>query len=208
MRDTENIRQVAALLPGYMGFIFYPGSKRFAGTLEKTVLDSLPASIKKTGVFVNAAEDDIAGKIAEYHLDAVQLHGSEPPESCGRIKEHGVEVIKAFGVDSSFDFGLLSAYEDAADYFLFDTKTNQHGGSGQAFDWSLLERNPTSKKYFLSGGLGIENIEEIELIRDARLFALDLNSRFEIKPGLKDPDKLNIIFKHINRFPQQRTEEL
>ncbi len=208
MRNTENIRQVAALLPDYMGFIFYPGSKRFAETLDKRILDDLPPSIKKTGVFVNASPAEIQGKAEQFSLNAVQLHGSESPETCGIIRAMGVEVIKAFGLDESFDFTILNTYEGFADYFLFDTKTTQHGGSGQVFNWSLLNENNTVKSYFLSGGLGIENIGDIENIEDSRLYALDLNSRFETEPGLKDLNKLKIIFNQINRFRNSGLEGL
>lgn len=197
MREQANIREVSHLLPDYMGFIFYPASQRYAGTLNEEWLAGLSSQIKKTGVFVNAKISEISTCIRRYHLDAVQLHGSEPAELCRRIMDEGVEVIKAFGVDESFDFNILRSYSPSTDYFLFDTKSNRHGGTGISFDWTLLFRNDTDKMYFLSGGIGEENIGEVLQIADPRIYALDLNSRFEQAPGVKDINKLTHIFKRL-----------
>ncbi len=197
MRDAENIKQLAMLEPDYIGFIFYPESKRYAAELDIKLLSSLPSEIKKTGVFVDSTYQDIAEKIETYKLDAVQLHGAEKPELCMKIKNLNVQVIKAFGIDNNFDFSNLSSYNEAIDYFLFDTKTKEHGGSGKAFDWELLNQYTLDKPYFLSGGLSIENLAEIKSINDTRLYALDLNSRFELQPGLKDIEKLTSVFNEI-----------
>lgn len=205
MKEAENIRQLAGLEVDYMGFIFYSGSKRFAGSLDKDALRSLPGSIKKTGVFVNEDIDIVLDKVISYQLDAVQLHGNESPEYCetlqklfDRVKtERRVELIKAFGIFSGFDFADIQAYTGKVAYFLFDTKTTDHGGSGMAFDWSILKEYTSPTPYFLSGGLSPENISSISSITDERLYGVDLNSKFEIEPGIKDIGKLKLAFQLI-----------
>lgn len=200
MREPDNIRQAATLQPDFLGFIFYRGSKRYAGDLDKQVLNELPSSIKKTGVFVNAEANEIIGKIGEYRLDAVQLHGSESPEICGCIQAEGVGVIKAFGINERFDFGILEEYAAVTDFFLFDTNSAQYGGTGSTFNWDLLKKNETEKPFFLSGGLGPENIAAISSISHPFLYALDFNSRFETEPGLKDISKLKTTFQQIKNY--------
>jgi len=195
MKDAQNIREVASLSPDYLGFIFYPPSARYAAEVDPQLLRDLPAGIKKTGVFVNAGAEQIKQQVGKMGLDAVQLHGSESPAFCREILTLNVEVIKAFGVDEHFDFNILNEYTDSVDYFLFDTRTPAHGGSGKLFDWTLLQQNKTTKPFFLSGGIDIEQLDEIRQIDDSRLYAIDVNSRFEIFPGMKDYTKLEAIFK-------------
>jgi phosphoribosylanthranilate isomerase len=197
MRDEENMQQLVALKPDYMGFIFYPKSKRYAESLSINFLTSLPQSIRKTGVFVDASIEEVKEKITTFQLDAVQLHGNESPEYCAKLKQYSPEVIKAFGIDNYFDFNILNSYDAVCDYFLFDTKTEQHGGSGQLFNWDLLKQYTLPKPYFLSGGLNLESAKGILSIEDARLYALDLNSRFETAPGMKDIQKLQSFFNAI-----------
>ena len=197
MRENENILALAQLQPDYMGFIFYPSSKRFAGNLDAELLKSLPNSIKKTGVFVNASEKDIIETTEKYNLQAIQLHGNETPGFCFNLKSMNVEIIKAFGIDENFGFNTLSSYQDTVDYFLFDTKTALHGGSGQVFEWTLLGNYNLDMPYFLSGGLSPENISSLQSITDNRLYAADLNSCFETQPGLKDIEKLKTFFTNI-----------
>lgn len=197
MRDAENIKQLAILKPDYIGFIFYPKSKRFVTDLDISAINALPSTIKKTGVFVDATYQEIVEKVEKYNLDAIQLHGEESPEFCIKCKQADIEVIKAFGVDKDFDFRNLHYYNESADYFLFDTKTDKHGGSGKTFDWEILQQYTLEKPYFLSGGLSADNLAEITGINDTRLYALDLNSRFEVEPGLKDIEKLTSVFKDI-----------
>lgn len=200
MRDADNIRQLAALNPDYIGFIFYAESKRYAEFLDSTVLAELPSSIKKTGVFVNATSQDILEKVQKYQLDAIQLHGQESPKFCLEFKNSGIEVIKAFGVDEAFDFNISNAYQSAVDYFLFDTKTPLHGGSGHLFNWDLLKAYMLATPYFLSGGISAEQVSDLLKLTDERLYALDLNSRFEVAPGVKDIEKLTLFFNEI-RIP-------
>lgn len=196
MKYKENIEQIADLKPDYMGFIFYTPSKRYV--TEEFFLPALPPEIRKVGVFVDANADDIIDKINNYNLDCIQLHGSEPPYFCRQMQRITC-IIKAFGIDESFDFQQLEAYKDACDYFLFDTKTSGHGGSGQQFNWQLLRKYTGNVPFFLSGGLDLRDVKEIkQLSQDHHLlYAIDVNSRFEISPGLKDVDKLNELFHQL-----------
>jgi len=195
MKEPANILEAAGLQPDYLGFIFYKPSKRYIDGLLPSFVKDLPADIKKTGVFVDEELVKVAELATLYGLNAVQLHGAESVAYCeglrGLLTDYGIEIIKAFGIDGDFDFAVLDAYENTVDYFLFDTQTPQHGGSGKVFDWSLLDGYKLSKPYFLSGGIGPDSITELRNIIDPRLFAIDVNSKFEIAPGLKDIDKLN-----------------
>jgi phosphoribosylanthranilate isomerase len=192
MRDPANIQAVVALHLDYLGFIFYPESKRYVADLAETVMDAVPAGIRKTGVFVNASLEDIAAAVTKYKLSALQLHGGEDPAFAQALKKAypKVEVIKAFGVHVDFDFASLNAYESVVDYFLFDTQTATHGGSGMQFDWTLLDDYTLNIPYFLSGGIGLESLQAIQEINDPRLYAIDINSKFEIAPAFKDVAKL------------------
>ncbi|RZM21658.1 MAG: phosphoribosylanthranilate isomerase, partial [Pedobacter sp.] len=164
MREAGNIAELTKIGPDYMGFIFYRESKRFVGSIDPDLIRSLPVDIKATGVFVNEQLPVIAAAIIEFKLAAVQLHSAETPELCESLKIQfpDVELIKAFGVDESFNFELLNNYERTVDYFLFDTKTEQHGGSGRSFDWEKLKQYAGEKPYFLSGGIGLEQLSAIK----------------------------------------------
>ena len=183
MREPDNIAALSALQPDYMGFIFWAPSSRYVSEVTP-VLDK---SIKKTGVFVDASVDYIQSSISAHQLQAVQLHGEETPGYCQLLQGFGVEVIKAFSVKDAFDFSMLEAYENSCDFFLFDTKGALPGGNGYTFDWSLLKEYPSQKPFFLSGGIGLENTQEIKelLNTDLPLYAIDVNSKFELAPGLK-----------------------
>jgi len=201
MREPENIRQLVALGIDYIGFIFYPPSKRFVESIEQDTLNELPKELKRTGVFVDASKEEILQRIPHFGLNALQLHGTESPELCGELKRSGLEIIKAFGVDENFDFEILKPYEGKVDYFLFDTKTKQHGGSGLTFDWRLLDNYKLETPYLLSGGLDENNIFEALELDDARFYGLDLNSRFEISPALKDIEKLKSVIHKLKGIP-------
>ena len=191
MRDSENIEQLAQLNPDYMGFIFYPKSKRYADArLTKETLDALPSSIKKVGVFVNYSPEQVDEVMQRYNFDFVQLHGDESPEVCQEIKALGYSVIKAFGVDESFDFNLLTPYKSYCDFFLFDTKGKDYGGHGVTYDWTILEKYDQSIPFFLSGGLSANNISEVKKLSNLNIHAVDVNSKFEIEPGYKNIDLL------------------
>jgi len=189
MKYPENISAVAALQPDYMGFIFYPQSPRFASELEVIEVSAI-----RTGVFVDENEGKVKKLIGKCQLDAIQLHGSESPQFCKLFKGK-VIVIKAFGVDENFDFEKLNDYEGCVDYFLFDTKTSKHGGTGETFNWKLLDSYKLNIPFFLSGGLSLENMEEVKTISHPKFYGVDLNSRFEIEPALKDIDKLKKAFE-------------
>ncbi len=185
LKFESNILGLSKLEPDYMGFIFWEKSKRL-------VIDSTPnlsqTKIKKTGVFVNADFKKIKDKVRVHKLEAIQLHGLESPEFCEKIKNLGVEIIKAFSIDENFNFNILEKYELCSDYFLFDTKGKSPGGNGISFDWEILRNYKHEKKFFLSGGIGIESLNAIKKIKNLSLplFCLDINSRFELNPGKKN----------------------
>lgn len=202
-----NTLEVATLDPDYLGFIFWEPSKRyFEGTIPK-----LPASIKKVGVFVDAPLEEILKKVDTYDLQAVQLHGKESPEFCIDLKkinidrskaleESNLEIIKVFSIKDDFDFSILTPYENVCDYFLFDTKGKLPGGNGFTFSWEVLKNYPSTKPYFLSGGIGLDEIEKIREFQqrpESRYcHTIDVNSKFESEPGLKDIKKLK-EFKEV-----------
>src|ERR1700749_2053837 len=138
LKHPENIKSISDLAPDYMGFICYAPSPRYATDLQTETLAALPESVYKTAVFVNEDAETITKLIATYNFDAIQLHGNEDPEFC-KLFKHKVTVIKAFGLDKDFNFERLNDFAGSVDYFLFDTKTNLHGGSGKSFDWTLLD---------------------------------------------------------------------
>src|SRR5690606_9659775 len=186
LMKPANIDEVLSLNPQYIGFIFYPSSSRFVGELDQEYIKSLK-NVKKTAVFVNATVDAIVEIVKKYQFDAIQLHGNESAAFCQDLKERtGLEIIKAFGIDSEFDFNQLEAYLLNVDYFLFDTKTSRYGGSGNVFNWDVLKKYSYDKPYFLSGGIGPDNFSDAYTFKDERLYAVDLNSRFESAPGIKN----------------------
>lgn len=187
MTETTNIIEVANLLPDYLGFIFYEKSSRnFKGTIPK-----LPSSIKKTGVFVAAKIGDILEKIALHDLQAVQLHGEESAEFCKDLRNQlntKIEIIKVFSIGHDFDFEILKDFENCCDYFLFDTKGKQAGGNGFSFDWEILEKYPSQKPFFLSGGIGLEEIKKVKKLLESELpiYGIDFNSKLERSAGIKN----------------------
>ncbi len=197
LKYSDNIKVVEALAPDYMGFICYKKSPRYIGGMDDEELVNIPTDIIKVGVFVDEDADSISKMIYKYKFDAIQLHGSESPEFCDMYK-HEVQVIKAFGVDKQFDFTRLDSYKNNVDYFLFDTKTPVHGGSGMVFDWGVLNKYKLDVPFFLSGGLSLDNLEEIKKIKHSAFYGVDLNSKFELSPALKDISKLKQAFNTIN----------
>jgi len=193
LKHPDNIKAVAALSPDYMGFICYSPSPRYADDLEAETLAAIPGSVYKTAVFVNENAETIANIASTYNFDAIQLHGNEDPEFCASLRDNAI-IIKAFGLDEKFDFEQLNEFEGSVDYFMFDTKTDKHGGSGQTFDWSLLDQYTLDIPFFLSGGLSLENLEGVKAISHPQFYGVDLNSKFEIEPGLKDLEKLKKAF--------------
>ena len=197
MKHAANIAAVADLRPDYLGFICYEKSPRYISEVSAELIKYVPQEIKTVGVFVDEDLEVVKSLIAKHYLKAVQLHGKESVTYCEELKKIGVEVVKAFGIHPDFDFSVLEAYEPVVDYFLFDTQTPVHGGSGKVFDWTLLNHYQLNKPYFLSGGIDLGHAEQIKKIKDERLYAVDINSKFELEPGLKDVDKLNEFFKEL-----------
>ncbi|QEC79367.1 phosphoribosylanthranilate isomerase [Mucilaginibacter ginsenosidivorax] len=200
LKDPENIEAVAALKPDYLGFICYGPSPRYIGQLSAESFKKLPINIKKTAVFVNENTQIINSLIQAYNFDVIQLHGDESPEFSHSFRDR-VTVFKAFGLDENFDFSRLDNYVNKVDYFLFDTKTAAYGGSGKTFDWGMLENYKLDVPFFLSGGISLDNLEEIKKINHPQFYGVDLNSRFETAPGVKDTDKLKQAFDIINKQP-------
>ena len=208
MKYPENISEVAKLSPDFMGFIFYPKSKRFVG--NDFVLPEIPSSVKKVGVFVNESEKNILDVVRKYKIDYLQLHGDESAGFCKSLFQTGkTKIIKAFGVDENFDFSLPTEYENHCEYFLFDTKTKEYGGSGKSFDWKILSNYKLNKPYFLSGGIGSEEVSGIryQVSGVQHAFAIDVNSKFETEPGLKDVNKLKKLIV-IARNPGRDDEAI
>lgn len=198
MRETENIRQLLALQPDFMGFIFYEKSSRFVGDeLDEDLLKSFPFTTRKVGVFVNATAAYILDMYKKYELDYVQLHGEELPDFCKNLKHKGLNIIKAFSVDKDFYLGKLQNYKPYCDFFLFDTKGDQKGGNGTTFDWNILNKYDNEKPFFLAGGIDSENAHHAIEIKGLKIYSLDVNSKFEIKPGLKNIEKLEELMNII-----------
>ncbi len=198
LRDRINVRAVAAANPDYMGFIFYPGSKRYVGdSPDKDLFHEIPVKIKKVGVFVNEEPENILELAGKYNLNLVQLHGNESSDQCRTISSSGLRVIKAFGIGSDFDFERLVPYVPVCDYFLFDTQTELFGGTGLRFNWDLLSRYRLDLPFFLSGGIMVEDAGIIRSLSHPLLYAADINSRFEISPGIKDQDKVKSFIQKI-----------
>ena len=192
LKYVDNVSAVTALGPHYVGFICYDQSPRYIADLSPNVT-TIPNGVVTTGVFVNADADKVFEMIERYGFKAIQLHGTETPAYCSQFKCK-VTVIKAFGIAEGFNFEQLEAYKNTVDFFLFDTKTPAHGGSGKTFDWEILDRYKMNVPFFLSGGLSPDNISEVAKIKHPAFYGVDLNSKFEIEPGLKDISKLKEAF--------------
>jgi phosphoribosylanthranilate isomerase len=190
LKHPHNIKELSTLPIDMIGLIFYEKSPRYAGNLDAKTLRTLLDSIQKVGVFVNESKLNILAKIKQYDLQLIQLHGNESPGFCQELKSCGIKIIKAFPIREAGDLTASLSYENACDYFLFDTKTSQFGGSGEKFDWKILASYTGKTPFFLSGGIGIEDAETIRQIKHPLLYAIDLNSKFETVPGLKDVNKL------------------
>jgi phosphoribosylanthranilate isomerase len=198
MRNPQNVEEVSALHPDYLGYIFYPGSKRYVGDHpDMRMFINAGAGILKTGVFVNEPLLKIKVIGQKFGLSMLQLHGTESPEDCAALKATGFGIIKAFGIHSGFDFGLILPYEPVCDYFLFDTITGNHGGSGELFDWNILSQYRQDKPFFLSGGIGPDAAAAIKAFRHKSFYGLDLNSRFEDEPGIKNAGLLKTFINAI-----------
>ena len=193
MKYSQNITEIENLFPDLMGFIFYEKSKRFFNLPEI----NLNNKVKRVGVFVNENVQEIKNKIKKYKLDYVQLHGEENVNFCHSLKPF-VKIIKVFKIDYNFNFKKTEEFEEVCDYFLFDTKSQLHGGSGKKFDWDLLKNYNCKKDFFLSGGIDIGDIEEIKkIVNSYPIAGIDVNSKFELDNLEKDKEKINLLIKKL-----------
>ena len=193
MKYSQNITEIENLFPDLMGFIFYEKSKRFFNQPKI----NLNNKVKRVGVFVNENIQEIKNKIKKYKLDYVQLHGEENVNFCHSLKPF-VKIIKVFKIDYNFNFKKTEEFEEVCDYFLFDTKSQLHGGSGKKFDWDLLKNYNCKKDFFLSGGIDIGDIEEIKkIVNSYPIAGIDVNSKFELDNLEKDKEKINLLIKKL-----------
>lgn len=195
MRDGENIRAVEALGVDWIGFIFYPPSKRYVDIVPSY----LPKEAKRVGVFVNESIDTIVDKATLFSLDIVQLHGDESPEMCQRLMDKQIKVIKAFGVSTTFPSEKIAQYEGSCDYFLFDTQTSAHGGSGRKFDWNILQNYQGNTPFLLSGGIGPDDVSAIQEFTHPLCIGIDINSQFELSPANKEIQSIQQFLKSLKQ---------
>jgi len=211
MRDGENIRWVAALGVDWIGMIFWDKSPRYvtmiptdAGIIPDRADTTPKTDIKRVGVFVDEMPQNIITRAVNFELDLIQLHGHETPTMIRNLRRTldpdirpGIQFIKAISVSCRDDIAAYKPYEDCVDYFLFDTKCPTVGGSGSQFDWSVLEAYNGSKPFLLSGGIGPDDAERVKAFHHPQCIGIDLNSRFETAPGVKDVDLLRTFIQHI-----------
>ena len=194
LTQLAQLQQLDELHVNYGGLIFYDQSRRCViNKLEAEDVKALPLSLKKVGVFVNAAENDIMNQVENFGLDIVQLHGDETPGFCNLISNH-ITVIKAFRIthtnEQNIDW-MIKPYEEYCDYYLFDTnRKNAYGGTGEKFDWKILQNNKINKPFFLSGGIGLKDIEKLKAFEHPFFYAVDVNSKVEIAEGIKDIESI------------------
>lgn len=196
MKHPDNIRDLGTLPIDFMGMIFYEKSPRYVDKLTLEDLNLLPQYIERVGVFVNAEIDLIIEKVNQYSLHFIQLHGNESPEFCKELNRT-LPIIKAFSISDVMDIEQTKAYDGLQGYFLFDTKTPQYGGSGQKFDWAILDSYTGHTPFLLSGGISIDDATEIRKIKHPQFYGIDLNSKFEKEPGLKDIELLQQFIKEL-----------
>lgn len=199
--QLKQLQQLDALNIDYAGLIFYKDSPRYMGDkLTGKEIKGADFDIKKVGVFVNPSYSDLLDAIDEYGLDIVQLHGNETPELCEELSAE-VEVIKAFRIeDSSVNIDkLVEPFDAVCDYYLFDTGglKESFGGTGKQFDWSILSKAKIEKPFFLSGGIGPDDASKIKAFKHPDFFAIDINSKFEGAPGIKD---MGAVLKFMQAF--------
>lgn len=203
---AEQLRQLDELGVDYAGLIFFRQSSRYMlDKLKTTDVEGLSLGLKKVGVFVNASEEDITTQVELYGLDLVQLHGDETPAFCRHIS-NSVSVIKAFRVtknnEQNIDW-MVKPYEEVCDHFLFDTnRKGAYGGTGEKFDWKILQNNQINKPFFLSGGIGLADIEALKDFNHPYLYAIDVNSMVEIEPGIKDMEQVKTFVQQLRMIKQ------
>lgn len=191
LRDGQNAAMIAALGVNYLGFVFVPASPRNAeGTIRAAQLTPLSEMAATVVVVKDRPLVDVARILSGYPFSAIQLHGKEPPEYCNTLRHRypGCQIIKSWSIDAETDFAFADQYAEAVDYLLLDSRSPLGGGSGKKFDWSLLSNMRRDVPFFLSGGIGIEDVEEVRQAahKYPGLRGVDLNSRFETEPGMKN----------------------
>ena len=191
MRDAGNIRMVDDLRPDFMGFIFHEASPRCV----HEVPEYLPVHAARTGVFVDKDFDFIMDRKEAFALTWIQLHGHETPELCARLRENGLKVLKAFSISGKEDLSGVSEYAGCCDCFIFDTKCSGSGGSGRSFDWKILDGYSEKVPFLIGGGIGPDT--DLAAFHHPMLAGFDLNSRFEVSPGMKDIDSLEKTIRKI-----------
>ncbi len=203
MKEPENIQSLYTYGPHYMGLIFYPRSPRYVLNDPYFSLPTFKGSMKTVGVFVNEEVDVIMNLRSRFNLDVIQLHGQESPEYCQVLSQEGMGIIKAFSIGKdTFDFSLLEQYEDYCDFFLFDTKGKLPGGNGYTFNWELLKAYDRQTPFFLSGGIGLAQLDRLAALleSDINIHAIDVNSQFEISPGIKDMEKISALAEWLEKW--------
>jgi phosphoribosylanthranilate isomerase len=187
LREHQNMMDLSELNPAWMGFIFYEKSPRYFFKSNQPIhMEMLKRTIKRVGVFVNESSERILEVHAQFDLDFVQLHGNEHPEQCKELADKGLKLIKAFSLEAQADLERLEEYSPFVHYFLFDTKGDQPGGNGIRFDWELLKERRFSRPFLLSGGISPNDAEELLALEHPDFEGIDINSRFEDEPGLKN----------------------
>lgn len=198
MRDAENIRMADQLNTiDWMGFIFYPASKRYVGELSPS---SLPQHSQRVGVFVNEQIQKVKDLQSKYQLDLIQLHGGESPDYCNQLRVKvgsQVKLIKVIPISTALDLNHCKAYEGVVDYFLFETRCASYGGSGESFDWSLLQNYNGQLPFLITGGIGPSDVSKVQSFSHPLFAGIDINSCFEISPALKD---IKAISNFINKI--------
>jgi phosphoribosylanthranilate isomerase len=199
--QLEQLKQLDELGVDYAGLIFYDQSARcIINKLEADEVKYLPLSLKKIGVFVNATVEEIMKQIENFGLDIVQLHGDETPGFCNHISDQ-ITVIKAFRITQSNEQNIdwmIKPYEEYCDYYLFDTnRKNAYGGTGEKFDWKILSENKINKPFFLSGGIGLNDIEKLKVFEHPFFYCVDVNSRVEISDGIKNMESIKELVKGL-----------
>ena len=207
MREPDNILEVGQLPVDWLGFIFYANSPRAVKPGLAKWLQEQEAALsgkKRAGVFVNAEIEEVLNGVHDFQLDLVQLHGEESPEYCQLIRNlmettsmRKAQLMKAFQVGEFFDFNRVYPYAAHCAYVLFDTKGKNYGGNGEQFNWALLQQYQGVTPFFLSGGIGPEDAAEVQAFRHPQLYGIDLNSKFETAPGVKDPALLKSFLKTL-----------
>lgn len=198
MTEAANVAEISGLHPDYLGYIFYTRSLRYVGDKpDPAIFEIVPPGTRKVAVFVNEYLERMIEITTKYGIDMIQLHGMEPPETCKTLKSHGISVIKVFPGDQISRRSLISEYERCSDFFLYDTPVKTYGGSGRKFDWKKLDELVSRKPFFLSGGIEQNDAAKLMSMKLEGFYAADINSRFEIEPGIKDPKLVSKFIREV-----------